>query len=134
ASLFFVIVALGGGAKPDFRLLAAVAVFAAYVEVPRLLVRLVLISQLQALRVETSAAAFFDLHAGLVPYLLLRRLDPCDFWYWGLVFLGVWKTGQISCRTAFLAVVVLALLAGALTAAAGDLPDLAIVPMNLGTE
>src|SRR5207253_1740522 len=61
ASLLFVIVALRGGAKADFQLLAAVAVFAAYVEVPRMLVRLVLIAQLQTLRVETSAAALLDL-------------------------------------------------------------------------
>src|SRR5262249_37758529 len=70
ASLLFVVVAMGGGGKPDFRLLAAVAVFAAYVEVPRMLLRLALIAQLQALRVETSAAALFDLRTGLVPFLV----------------------------------------------------------------
>jgi hypothetical protein len=125
ASLLFVIVALSGGAKPDFQLLAAIAVFAAYVEVPRMLVRLVLIAQLHALRVETSAAAFLDLHAGLLPYLVLRRLDPFVFWYWGLICLGVWKTGQLSGRSALITVAVLALLAAVVTAATVDLGDLA---------
>jgi hypothetical protein len=133
ASLLFVVVAMGGGGKPDFRLLAAVAVFAAYVEVPRMLVRLVLIAQLQVLRVETSAAALFDLRTGLVPFLVLRRLDPFDFWYWGLVGLGLWKTGQLSGRGALLAAVVLALLAAVLTAAAFDLGDLAEISWNFET-
>jgi hypothetical protein len=133
ASLLFVIVALRGGAKPDFRLLTAVAVFAAYVEVPRMLVRLVLIAQLQALRVETSAAALFDLRTGLLPFVLLRRLDPFVFWYWGLVGLGLWKTGQLSGRAALLAVVVLALLAAVLTAATLDLGDLAEINWNFET-
>jgi hypothetical protein len=131
ASLLFVVVALRGGAKPDFQLLAAVAVFAAYVEVPRMLVRLVLIAQLQALRVETSAAALIDLRAGLVPFLLLRRLDPFEFWYWGLVCLGVWKTGQLSGRAALVTVALLALLAAALTAVTVDLNDLAEIQWKL---
>jgi hypothetical protein len=133
ASLLYVLVALRGGAKPDFRLLAAVVVFAAYVEVPGLLVRLALIAQLQTLRVETSAAALFDLHRGLVPFLLLRRLDPFVFWYWGLVALGAWKTGQLPAPSAVLAVVVLALLAAALTAVAVDLGDLAEINLALET-
>jgi hypothetical protein len=133
ASLLFVIVALRGGAKPDFQLLAAVAVFAAYVEVPRMLVRLVLIAQLHALRVETSAAALYDLRTGLVPFLVLRRLDPFDFWYWGLVGLGLWKTGQLSGRAALLAAVVLALLAAVLTAVTVDFGELAEVTLTLGT-
>jgi hypothetical protein len=130
ASVLFVVVALRGTAKPDFHLLAAVAVFAAYALVPRLLVRLFLMSQLQVSRVETSAAAFvLPPQVGLGLYLLLRRLDPFDAWYWALVGLGLWKTGQLSARAALVTVVVLAVLV-ALLQAGLDLPDLAILPAN----
>jgi hypothetical protein len=131
ASVLFVVVALRGTAKPDFHLLAAVAIFAAYALVPRLLVRLFLVSQLQVSRVETSAAAFVaPPYVSLGLYLLLRRLDPFDAWYWALVGLGVWKTGQLSGRAAVVTVVVLAVLA-ALLQVALDLPELAIFPTNL---
>jgi hypothetical protein len=125
ASVLFVVVALRGAAKPDFHLLAAVAVFAAYAEVPRLAVRLFLVSQLQVTRVETSLAAFVSApHVSLPLYLLLRRLDPFDLWYWVLVGLGVWKTGQLSGRVSIVTVVILALAATALLAVL-DVPGLA---------
>src|SRR5262249_36260404 len=101
ASLLFLAVALWGSAHADFRQLGAIAVFASFVELPRLLVRLFLIVRLQALRVETSAAAFLpSTRAGLGAFLLLRRLDPFEAWYWVLVGLGLWKTGQMSGRRA----------------------------------
>ena len=97
-----------------------------------LLLRLFLISQLQVGRVETSAAAFVSApHVSLGLYLLLRRLDPFDVWYWALVGLGVWKTGQLSPRAALLTVVVLALLVAVLQAGL-DIPELAILPANFG--
>jgi hypothetical protein len=117
ASVLFVVVALRGTAKPDFQLLAAVAVFAAFVEVPRLLVRVFLVSQLQVSRVETSLAAFaWAPHVSLPVYVLLRRLDPFDVWYWALVGLGLWKTGQLGRRAAVVTVVVLALVTACLLA------------------
>jgi hypothetical protein len=128
ASVLFVVVALRGTAKPDFHLLAAVAVFAAFALVPQLLVRLFLISQLQVSRVETSLAAFAPApHVSLWLYLLLRRLDPFDAWYWALVGLGAWKTGQLSARAALVTVIVLAVLVVLLQTAL-DLPNLAILP------
>jgi hypothetical protein len=128
AGVLFIVVALRGTAKPDFHLLAAVVIFAAYALVPRLLVRLFLISQLQVSRVETSAAAFAPVpHVSLWVYLLLRRLDPFDAWYWALVGLGTWRTGQLSARAALVTVLVLALLV-ALLQAALDVPELAIFP------
>lgn len=118
ASVLFVVVALRGTGKPDFQMLAAVAVFAAFVEVPRLLVRVFLVSQLQVSRVETSLAAFaWAPHVSLPVYVLLRRLDPFEVWYWALVGLGVWRTGQVGRRAAVVTVVVLALLAAGLLAA-----------------
>jgi hypothetical protein len=119
ASVLFVVVALRGAAKPDFHLLAAVAIFAAYALVPRLLVHLFLVSQLQVSRVETSLAAFVSApHVSLPVYLLLRRLDPFDVWYWCLVGLGLWKTGQLSGRTALVTAVVLGVMVAVLLAAA----------------
>src|SRR5262249_39877736 len=112
SSVLFVVIALVGGSKPDFRLLAGVVLFAASVEVPRLLLRLLLISQLQVSRVEPSAAALVAApQVNLAVYLLLRRLDPFEMWFWGLLGLGLWQTGQLRLRGAVVLVVVLALLA-----------------------
>lgn len=111
AGCLYAVVALRGATKADFALLAGVAVFAAYVEVPRLLLRLYLITELHASRVETSAAAFVSApHTPLGVYLLLRRLDPFDLWYWLLIGLGVYRTGQLPAGRAVLVTMVLALL------------------------
>jgi hypothetical protein len=111
AGLLYAVVALRGTAKADFGLLAGVAVFAAYTQVPRLLLQLYLVGELHASRVETSAAAFVSApQTSLGVYLLLRRLDPFDTWYWLLIGLGVWKSGQLSAGRAVFATVVLALL------------------------
>jgi hypothetical protein len=125
AGLLFVVVAFAGRAKPDFSLLAGLAVFAAYVEVPQLLLRLWLVAQLQASRVEATAAAFaVGPQVGLGAYLLLRRLDPFAAWYWCLIGLGLWKTGQLSGRLSVCVTVALALLS-ALVQCCLDLPELA---------
>jgi hypothetical protein len=118
----FVVVALKGG-KPDFPLLAGVLAFAAYVEVPKLLVRLLLVSQLQTSAVETSAAVFAGPNIGLAGYVLLRRLDPFDIWYWCLVGLGLYKTGQLSARSSTAVACALAVLT-ALVQSAGDILQL----------
>jgi hypothetical protein len=126
SSVLFLIVSLAGIAKADFAQIAAVVVFASYTEVPRLLVKLLLVSQLHVLRVETSLAALLS-HPKVAPalFLLLRRFDPFEFWYWGLIGLGLWKTGQLSGRRAFVVVVVLALAVGLLQGClgAGDLVE-----------
>jgi hypothetical protein len=111
ASLLFLAVALWGTTKADFRMLWGIAVFAALVELPRLLLRLFLVAHIHALRVETSLAVFLPgPRAGLAAFLLLRRLDPFEVWYWALVGLGLWKTGQMSGRRALVVAVALALL------------------------
>ncbi len=125
AGLLFVAVALWGVAKPDFHVLAGVVVFAAYVAVPCLLVRLLLTAALHVSRVETSAAVFSPTHAPLALYLLLRRLDPFAVWFWALVGLGLCASGQMSRRGAVVAVIVLAVLA-ALAQCVLDLPDVAV--------
>jgi hypothetical protein len=111
AACLFLVVALRGG-KPNYQVLLGVTTFAAFVEVPRLLMRLLLTAQLHVSRVETSAAAFVSRpNVGLGPYLLLRRLDPFEVWYYLLVGFGVVYAGQLKPRAAAVAVCVLALLA-----------------------
>lgn len=111
AGLLYAVVALRGTAKADFALLAGIAVFAACTQVPRLLLQLYLVGELHASRIETSAAAFVTApQTSLGAYLLLRRLDPFDAWYWLLIGLGVWKTGQLSAGRAVFATIVLAVL------------------------
>lgn len=109
AGLLYAAVALRGTAKADFGLLAGVAVFAAFTQVPRLLLQLYLTAELHASRIETSAAAFVTApQTPLATYLVLRRLDPFDAWYWLLIGLGVWKTGQLSFGRAVVVTVALA--------------------------
>jgi hypothetical protein len=124
SGLLFLVVALRGG-KPNFQVLLGVTVFAAYVEVPRLFLRLLLVAQLQVSRVETSAAAFVSRpEIGLPSYLFLRRLDPFELWYYLLIGLGVYQTGQLKRRAAIVTACVLALLAAGLHCV-GDLQELA---------
>jgi hypothetical protein len=112
ASLLFLAVALWGAAKADFRLLWGVVVFSSCVELPRLLIRVILTAGVHATRVETSLAAFLPgPRAGLAAFLLFRRLDPFELWFWALVGLGLWKTGQMSGRRALVVTVALAVLA-----------------------
>jgi hypothetical protein len=120
----FLVVALRGG-KPNYQVLLGVTTFAAYVEVPRLLMRLLLIGQLHVSRVETSAAAFVSRpEVGLFPYLVLRRVDPFEVWYYLLIGLGVYHAGQLRARSAAVVVGVLAFLA-AILHMIGDLQNLA---------
>lgn len=125
AGLLFALVAVQGG-KPSFAILAGIVIFASYVEVPRLAVRLYLMSQLQASRVETSAAAFLTKpdSAGLPNYLLLRRLDPFEVWFWALIAVGAFRSGQMNVKNAIRAAVVLGLIV-AFFQALLDLPELA---------
>jgi hypothetical protein len=72
----------------------------------------VLVASIHATRVETSLAALLSgPRAGLTAFLLFRRLDPFEVWFWVLIGLGLWKTGQMSGRRALLVTLALALLA-----------------------
>jgi hypothetical protein len=134
ASLLFLTVALWGTGKADFRLLWGVVVFASCVELPRLAVRVALITGVHATRVETSLAAFLPgPRAGLAAFLLLRRFDPFEAWFWALVGLGLWKTGQMSGRRALAVALVLALLA-ALVQGCLDVGNFADLPAAVKVE
>ncbi len=109
----FAAVALRGG-KPDLPLLAEIGVFAQFVEIPRQLLCLWLIAQLQVTRIETSAAVLVNSKTvNLGMYILLRRLDPFVLWFWLLVLLGVWKTKQLRLRDGIILVTLLAVVSGA---------------------
>jgi hypothetical protein len=124
AGLLFVVVAFRGG-KPNYATLAGVCAFAAYVELPRMIMRLFLVSQLHVTRVETSLAAFVaQPNAGLPVFLLLRRLDPFDWWYWILVGIGAYRSGLYTRRAAVMTVVILAVLWAVLRSSL-DVPALA---------
>jgi hypothetical protein len=118
ASALFLAVALGGAAKADFRQLWGIVVFASCVELLRLPLVLFLVMRLRAVRVETSLAALLTGPArgpaGFLQMLLLRRFDPFEVWFWALVGLGLWKTGQMTGRRAVVVTVLLALATTAL--------------------
>jgi hypothetical protein len=103
AGVLFAVVALGGG-KPKMALLAAIVTFASFPEIPRQLLRAYLISATQQTRVETSLAALpnqlADSGISLGQYLLMRRIDPFDLWFWMLFFMGIRRAARFSPRTA----------------------------------
>lgn len=131
AGILFMIIALRGG-KPKFHLLFGIATFAALVEIPRLICRLLMISQLQVSRVETSAAAFVNSpDAGLGAYVLLRRFDPFTIWFYVLVGMGLFYTGQMRRRGAIITVCLLAVMA-AFVDCLFDIPELASISLDTG--
>jgi hypothetical protein len=134
ASALFVMVAMLQKGKPDWTLLVGVVTFATFVEVGRLMMRLFLIGGLHYSRVETSAAAFVSApHVGLGLFLILRRLDPFDFWYWALIGYGLCKTGQLNRGWAGVVVVGFALVtAGGLCCI--EVPDLAEINFTMNVD
>lgn len=126
--ILFAAVALRGG-KPKYEELLAVAVFASFVELPRLLVKLYLITELQVARVETSLAAFVPVgpKTPFWIYLLARRIDPFEIWFWILVGYGIWKIGALRAKSAVILVMISAAIFG-LAASGLDLLELAKPP------
>jgi hypothetical protein len=101
AGFSFVLVALTAG-KPKFPTLFGIAVYASVVGVIKAALRMLLIAWLHRSSVETAASAFVDRPDVTLPiYLLLRRLDPFDLWWWCLIGVGLSRTGQCSRRAAF---------------------------------
>lgn len=132
SGVLFSWVAVTGG-KPNYSILAAVPTFAAFADLPRQAARVYLMSQLHVSRVETSPAAWVT-HlgpdgVGLPLYLLLRRLDPFEWWYWVLFWLGARYAGQLTVRGATTITLVLALSA-ALVQSLVELPTLANITVQ----
>jgi hypothetical protein len=97
----FVAVALSGG-KPKMPLLTGIVIFASLVQIPHAAVKLYLTGVTKHTRVETSAAAFpkelGPNGASLSEYIMLRRLNPFDVWFWALVWLGARKAARMTVR------------------------------------
>jgi hypothetical protein len=129
----FVAVSLAGR-RADLSLLMAIVTFSLYTEIVRMAVALFLIWQSKATQVDISSAVWFHgTDVGLPAYLMLRRLDPFKIWYWYLLGLGLWKTGQLSiwpaCRTVLLLAVIT--VAGRVTFDLFSLTDLRRVVFGL---
>jgi hypothetical protein len=135
--VLFASVALGGG-KPKYALLAGIPIFAFFVEVPRLALKLYLVAQTHASRVETSLAALASKLGGkggvdLGTYLLLRRFDPFDLWFWLLFALGAHYAARMSVRKSVILTASLAFM-GAIGAALADVGTYANIDLSTGQE
>jgi hypothetical protein len=131
AGILFMIIALRGG-KPKFQLLFGIATFAALVEIPKLICRLLLISQLHISRVETSAAAFIKgPEAGLGAYLFMRRFDPFTIWFYILVGMGLYYSGQMKRRSAIVTACFLAVMAAFVNSFL-EIQELAVISFDTG--
>jgi hypothetical protein len=131
AGFLFVAVALSGG-KPKMALLTGIVAFASLVQIPQDAVKLYLTSATRHSRVEVSAAAFPGSLGGtngasILKYILLRRLNPFDLWFWWLVHLGARRGARMTGRGATISVLLLMLVD--MVAQSGlDYAELAIQP------
>lgn len=130
-AILFVFAAVASG-KPNPPLLSGVVAYAWAVELARLALRVCLIARLGVSRVETSAAALLQPDpSNFLRYLLLRRLDPFDLWFWILIAMGLYHSGQMSKRAAWTSVVLLA--TGVIIMQLGwDVLQLAQWPQSMG--
>jgi hypothetical protein len=113
-------------------LLTGIVAFASLVQIPQDAAKLYLISRTKHSRVEVSAAAFPSGLGGangvsLVNYILLRRLNPFDLWFWWLVHLGARKGARMTGRGATISVLVL-IMFNMLLQSGLDYAELAIQP------
>ena len=133
-SLLFIVVALSGG-KPKFAVLGGIPAFACFVELPRTALRIYLTIATGSTRVETSLAALFTKFdpnnlGGLFEYLLLRRLDPFEAWFWLLVAAGMRTACRFTFRRTILLTILFALL-HAMMRMPVDLLDLADIQISM---
>jgi hypothetical protein len=93
-------IAAVAGSKANFDVLQQIVVFAMYVEIPCMALQLLLMQGTGVARVEMSAAAFVSSpEVGPVLYALLRQVSPFAIWFWSLVGMGLYETGQATLRT-----------------------------------
>lgn len=98
------------GRAPEMRLLAGIAVWASYVELPRWVLELFLSRALGVAKPELTAAACAPVpETPLGLFVLLRQFDPFAIWYWLLVGMGLSVTAQARPRQAVLVTLALAL-------------------------
>jgi hypothetical protein len=98
SSTLFAAVALTGR-KPEYHTLMGICVYAGYVELLGLLVRLAMMLCYRTTEVDTSLAMLAP--PGKLAWL--AAIDPFRLWFWGLVVLGLSVTQQLSRRSAAVA-------------------------------
>jgi hypothetical protein len=114
------------GRKPEWHTLLTICVFAGFIDVVRLLVKLALMLQLRTLEVDTSLARLTPLLVPLEqtdPKLAaavwggLTALDPFRIWFWAVVIIGLYATAQLRGWRAWLTCLLCWLVAGGSRAA-----------------
>lgn len=92
------------GRKPEWHTLLTICVFASFIDVVRLLVKLAMMLEFRTLEVDTSLARLTPLLVPLEqtdPKLAaaiwggLTALDPFRIWFWAVVIIGLYATAQL---------------------------------------
>lgn len=104
ASYFYAIVALTGR-KPEYHTLMSICVFAGFIELVGLGLKLVMMLYYRTTQVDTSLAVL----AGKDAPKFLTALDPFHLWFWTLVGIGLVVTHQLSKKVAIASCAMLAL-------------------------
>ena len=107
SSVLYAGVALSGR-KPEYHTLMTICIFASYVEVLAIALRLGMMLAYRTTKVSTSMEMLMP--HGKAPYL--AAFEPFTIWFWILVYLGVTTTQQLSRKMA-VAVCMLMFLMGA---------------------
>lgn len=107
SSVLYAAVALSGR-KPEYHTLMTICIFASYIEVLAIVLRLGMMLAYRTTKVSTSMEMLMP--PGKAPYL--AAIEPFTIWFWILVYLGVTTTQQLSRRMA-IAVCTLMFLLGA---------------------
>ena len=98
SSMLYAAVALSGR-KPEYHTLMTICIYASYIELAGIAVRLAMMIAYRTIHVSTSLEML--LPKGKAPYL--AAIDPFVIWFWLLVFLGVITTQQLSRKMAMTA-------------------------------
>jgi hypothetical protein len=100
SSMLYAAVALSGR-KPEYHTLMTICIYASFVELAGILVRLAMMISYRTIHVSTSLEMLMA--KGKAPYL--AAIDPFVVWFWILIFLGVTTTQQLSRKMAVAACV-----------------------------
>ena len=118
SSLLYAAVALSGR-KPEYHTLITICIYASYVELAGIVVRLAMMVAYRTIHVSTSFEML--LPKGKAPYL--AAIDPFVIWFWLLIFLGVTTTHQLSRKMAVTACLLMFLLGAGVRVGLAYLPS-----------
>ncbi len=108
SAVLYAFVALSGR-KPEYHTLMSICVYAGFVELVGVLVRLGMVMYYGSEGITTSLAMIAEPNKGTP----LAAVDPFRIWFWVLVCIGLIVTRQLSRRTAIVSCSLMALTAGA---------------------